>query len=166
MSGLSRTPGKRVRVHSPSGVRIPLSPPDPLCRSIGPAPYPHFYPRSSARLSVTAHASERACCRQPLFGVSKRPPRAGPCDRASEIGGTSRKIYCRCARRWKLTQLPVTLSSTLIAPLETNRDRVEGRSTAFCTPTQRWNCWLATTSTGLPTRWARRCVCWSNTTSN
>ena len=27
MSGLSRTPGKRVRVNSPSGVRIPLSPP-------------------------------------------------------------------------------------------------------------------------------------------
>ena len=28
MSGLSRTPGKRVRVNSPSGVRIPLSPPE------------------------------------------------------------------------------------------------------------------------------------------
>ncbi len=27
MSGLSRTPGKRVWVHSPSGVRIPPSPP-------------------------------------------------------------------------------------------------------------------------------------------
>ena len=30
MSGLSRTPGKRVRVNSPSGVRIPLSPQQPL----------------------------------------------------------------------------------------------------------------------------------------
>jgi hypothetical protein len=28
MSGLSRTPGKRVWVNSPSGVRIPLSPPE------------------------------------------------------------------------------------------------------------------------------------------
>ena len=27
MSGLSRTPGKRVRVNSPPRVRIPLSPP-------------------------------------------------------------------------------------------------------------------------------------------
>ena len=27
MSGLSRTPGKRVWVNSPPGVRIPLSPP-------------------------------------------------------------------------------------------------------------------------------------------
>jgi hypothetical protein len=27
MSGLSRTPGKRVRVHSPPRVRIPPSPP-------------------------------------------------------------------------------------------------------------------------------------------
>jgi hypothetical protein len=29
MSGLSRTPGKRVRVNSPPRVRIPLSPPIP-----------------------------------------------------------------------------------------------------------------------------------------
>ena len=29
MSGLSRTPGKRVRVNSPPRVRIPLSPPAP-----------------------------------------------------------------------------------------------------------------------------------------
>ncbi len=28
MSGLSRTPGKRVRVNSPPRVRIPLSPPN------------------------------------------------------------------------------------------------------------------------------------------
>jgi hypothetical protein len=28
MSGLSRTPGKRVGVHSPPRVRIPLSPPN------------------------------------------------------------------------------------------------------------------------------------------
>ena len=32
MSGLSRTPGKRVRVNSPPRVRIPLSPPIP-CRA-------------------------------------------------------------------------------------------------------------------------------------
>jgi hypothetical protein len=31
MSGLSRTPGKRVWVNSPPRVRIPLPPPGPLC---------------------------------------------------------------------------------------------------------------------------------------
>ena len=34
MSGLSRTPGKRVRVNSPPRVRIPLSPPIPPMRGI------------------------------------------------------------------------------------------------------------------------------------
>ena len=34
MSGLSRTPGKRVQVHSLTGVRIPPSPPQLLCKSL------------------------------------------------------------------------------------------------------------------------------------
>src|SRR5690606_15562204 len=40
MSGLSRTPGKRVGVNSPSGVRIPLPPPvaQPPCRAISVTP--------------------------------------------------------------------------------------------------------------------------------
>ncbi len=46
MSGLSRTPGKRVWVNSPPRVRIPLPPPDYLVMTTGSAPYPSFYPTS------------------------------------------------------------------------------------------------------------------------
>ena len=72
MSGLSRTPGKRVRVNSPSGVRIPLSP-----------------PQMPAQAGILHFGGERAQALRPVrAGAERGLPAHAP---AAEPGAALRK---------------------------------------------------------------------------
>ena len=84
MSGLSRTPGKRVQVHSLPRVRIPLSPPEHMPRK------GHFFGRRLAKslrtsrrgfegFGLQAKPRPAECRRIPLSPPIYQMPRQGDC---------------------------------------------------------------------------------------
>gem|GEM_PF-5049413 len=103
MSGLSRTPGKRVWVNSPPRVRIPLPPPP---RTVAGPSAPLLLPRLFCRTSTgTATASTaRWCARtRPGTGSSRSCGRTS-CGRSSRswwrhaLGPRQQLLRCRSVR--------------------------------------------------------------------
>ena len=126
MSGLSRTPGKRVGANNPPRVRIPLSPPDkisnpvaalPRTPGIAPAKNGQRPPKRVIRFPASAPMRDSRGCRLTdasscLGHSSALPPSSSPpAPKAPRPGRTTTSRRCR-RRNGSDTSSPVTASQS------------------------------------------------------